>query len=74
MHRHKGQALDGLAAFGWTLARIFLATGGHAAFQANALTATTGRQGKSRQRSWTGSGLAVGFGNDFVAHLVFQRN
>ncbi len=70
----KATGISCLAAFGWALAGILFAAGCNTAFQAYALAATTGWQGKSRQSCRTGSGLAVGFGNDFVAHLEFQRN
>ena len=40
---------------------------------ADALATTARWQGKTRHGCGTGSGFAISFGNDFVAHLVFQE-
>ena len=43
------------------------------ASMADALAAATGGQGKTRQGCRTGRCFAISFGDDFVAHLVFQE-
>jgi hypothetical protein len=59
--------MQGLAV---TLAGVLLAAGGDATFQAHALTATCGGQGVARQGLGSGSGFAVCFSKDFVAHVA----
>ena len=65
MHGDTRWGCQGLAV---TLARVLLAAGCNTAFQADALAAAAGGQGVARQGLGCGSGFAVGFGNDFVAH------
>jgi hypothetical protein len=60
-------------AFGRTLAGVLFAAGGNTTFQAHALAAAAGRQGEARLGSGTGSSFAISFGNDFVAHGIFQK-
>jgi hypothetical protein len=62
-----------LTALAGALARVLLAAGGHTAFQADALATAAGGQCETRLGCGTGSSFAVSFGNDFVAHLVFQE-
>ena len=57
--------------FGVALAWVLLAAGRNTTLQADALTAAACRQSEARQCDGTGRGLAVCFGNDFVAHLSF---
>ena len=59
-----------------TLAWVLLAECGHAAFQADALTATTGADWHTWHLCRTGGALAVRFGNDLVAHdwLLREKN
>ena len=52
----------------WTLAGVLLTAGSNATFQAPALATTGGLQCVAWQGLWTGSALAVCFGNDLVAH------
>lgn len=59
--------MQGLAV---TLAGVLLAACCNTTFQADALTATCGGQGVARQGLGSGSGFAVGFGKDFVAHVA----
>ena len=65
---------DDSTAFGWTLAWVLFATGRNAALQTDTLAASAGGDGETRLRNGTGGGFAVGFGNDFVAHEIFQRS
>jgi hypothetical protein len=60
-------------AFAGALAGVLLAAGGNTALKADALATATRRQGKTRQGCRTGSSFAISFGDDFVAHLVFQE-
>jgi hypothetical protein len=60
-------------AFGRTLAGVLFAAGGNTTFQAHALAAAAGGQGEARLGSGTGSSFAISFGNDFVAHGIFQK-
>jgi len=61
------QRMQGLAV---TLAGVLLAASCNTTFQADALTAACGGQGVARQGLGCGSGFAVGFGKDFVAHVA----
>jgi hypothetical protein len=63
-----GGLLWGLAALAGALAGVLLTTGGHATLQAYALTTAACWQAITSDRCWTGSRLAIRFGNDFVAH------
>ena len=65
--------LPGLTALAGTLAGVLLAAGGDTALKAHALAATTGGEGETRLRCRTGGCFAISFGDDFVAHLVFQE-
>jgi hypothetical protein len=61
------QRMQGLAV---TLAGVLLAASCNTTFQADALTAACSRQGVAWQGLGCGSGFAVGFGKDFVAHVA----
>ena len=56
------------AALVGALARVFLAARGHAALQAHALAAAVRGHCHAGHGGGTGCALAVGFGDDFVAH------
>lgn len=62
-----------LTALVGTFARVLLAAGGNATLKADALAAATCRQGETRLGCRTGRCFAISFGDDFVAHLVFQE-
>jgi hypothetical protein len=64
---------ESTALFG-TLARIFLAAGGHATLKADTLTTTAGAQGHAGQSWQWGGEFTICFGNNFVAHLWLQIN
>ena len=65
--------LPELTALAGTLAGVLLATGGNATLKADALAAAAGRQCETRLGCRTGRCFAISFGDDFVAHLVFQE-
>jgi len=64
-----GQLTCGSTALVGALAGVLFGAGGHATLQADALATAMRRQGLTRYRDRTGSALAVGFGDDFVAHV-----
>jgi hypothetical protein len=58
----------GLAALAWTFAGVLFAAGRYTTLQTHALTTAAGWQAVTSNGGWTGSRLAIRFGNDFVAH------
>ena len=65
-------ALSGLAALFGALAWVLLAAGGNTALQADALSAAAGWQGEAWQGCGAGSGFAVCFGDDLIAHVTLS--
>ena len=60
-------------AFAGALAGVLFAAGGHSTLQTDPLAASPCGDGVARQWNGTGGGFAICFGNDFVAHVNFQK-